>query len=54
MLFNCQFGAYENKLYYAGFTKYYSGMRGGDTPVGEGKLPLWGDGKFCWKNYVIG
>ena len=29
MLFNCQFGAYENKLYYAGFTKYYSEMRGG-------------------------
>ena len=38
MLFNCQFGAYENKL--CRFFQISFRDERGDTPVGEGKLPL--------------
>ena len=54
MLFNCQFGAYENKLYYAGFTKYYSGMRGGIPQWERANCPFGKMENFAGRTMLLG
>ena len=54
MLFNCQFGAYENKLYYAGFSKYHSGMREGIPQWERENCPFREMGNFTGRTMLLG